>query len=375
MTLNVLIPLVALIAYCALLIVVIGYRPYSTVYRSFGLYLLAMVVWSFGSFMLHANLPVQTPLFWLKVMSVGTQAMPVAFFYFTQTFLSKKPRRTWIYGGLGIYAVLVSASWSSLIIKDAVVLDDGGVDFALTYLAVFPFLNWFCFNGFSAVGLARAYRGTRDPHLRKKIRYPLLGIGVVLLGVLGNFSPLGSYPVDIAANLINACLITYAIVRHELLDLNFLVRKSLSYATLTGALAASYLVLLVLFDLIFHRTLDYPTVYAVLISLAVVVPMSMTVGALYTQVGIRVDRLFFRERYDGLRMVRELTDQLATTLDLDTVAAALLDRVGATLHIQTMGLLLHTDTTGGVLAESKQGPGARTRCRQLVSGPPSHSTA
>ena len=52
----------------------------------FALYLLSMIVWSLGSFMIFANLDIGTTLFWNRFMVFGSMGMPIALYGFAQTF-------------------------------------------------------------------------------------------------------------------------------------------------------------------------------------------------------------------------------------------------------------------------------------------------
>ena len=173
-----------------------------------------------------------------------------------------------------------------------------------------------------------------------------MGISVVVLGTLTNFTPLGKYPVDIAANLVNALLITYTIVRYELLDFNFVIRKALAEVGLTGIMVSTYLVPILIYELVAPRIAADLYPLSVIFSLAIAVAMAISVRALLGRIEARVDRLFFRERYDAYRMVQELGEQMANTLNFDGLVSMLLERVAETLHPKGVGLLIKEEATG-----------------------------
>jgi PAS domain S-box-containing protein len=343
---NVLIPLVASLVYGVLLFIVLRQRASSRVNQSFALYLLAMTVWSLGSFMMHADFPIGTPLFWNRVMALGDGAMPLLFFYFVQVFLDTvDKRKSWLYLGLALYLVFVIADVMGYAIKRGYVVN--GVFYyefgpAIALVAV----SWYFYVGFSIFDLARQYRRQKDEIQRNRIRYALMGISVVGLGGLTNFTPLGKYPTDIGANLVNALLITYTIVRYELLDLTLFIRKALAQAVLTGSVVSTYLAPILIYELLVQRSAADLQLLPALVSLVIAVAMAVSVRALQGRIETRVDRLFFRERYDAYRMIQELGQQMANILDLDGLVSMLLEQVAESLHPKGVGLLLKEEATG-----------------------------
>ena len=297
-----------------------------------------MVIWNLGSLALHGGSPLLTPLVWVKIMSIGAQAMPVLFFLFTQYYLEKTPGRLLLAMCLGTYMVLVVGTWLGAFVDAVDVAPDGGIAIDFTPVAIIAFLHWFVFNGWSAVRLAYTYRRTRASHRRNQLRYPLLAISIVFLGLIANFTPLSPYPADIAATLVSALLITYALIRHELLDLSMVGRKALASTALIGVLAATYLVPLLILDLLRRLRVWESMLLSALVASATALVLAVTVRPFYDWLKDRIDQLFFRQRYARLRVLRALPDELASSLDLDTVAAVLLRRIAEVWPVRTIGL-------------------------------------
>ena len=339
MNLSLLIPLVAFVAYAVLMLIVVRQRSRSKVNQAFALYLLVMTIWSFSSFMLHANFGIGSPYAWSVFTTISGIANTVVFFYFTQEFLSLTRRQGWVYISVGVYLLFVIVTLMGYSILEASVLDG---DVFITFgpgMALGAFNSYF-FYGFAIFDLFREYKDAKDERYRNRIRYPLIGASIVLLGASTNFTPLAKFPIDIAANLVNALLITYAIVRHELLDLSLVVRKGLAYTALTAILAFTYLVPILIFDLLVQGATSGITLPVILFSILVAVVMAVSIQPLHAATKNWVDRLFFREQYDAYWMVQELGHQIAATLDLHELTSILLHRVAETLHVTAVGLLL-----------------------------------
>ena len=342
---HALVPLVASLAYGVLLSVVLRQRSGSRLNQAFALYLLAMTVWSLGSALLHADIP-PAPLFWNKIMGIAGGAMPILFFYFVQVFVRNvEKRKRWLYVGLALYVVFVTADIMGLIVKSGYVVN-GVFHYEFGPAIALVAVNWYFFVGFSIFDLVRQYMRTKDEIQRNRIRYVLLGISLVVLGTFTNFTPLGKYPVDITANLVNALLITYTIVRYELLDFNFVIRKALAQVGLAGLVVSTYLAPILIYELLVQRSAADLYPLSVIFSLAIAVAVAISIRALLGRIETRVDRLFFRERYDAYRMVQELGQQMANTLNFDGLVSMLLERVAETLHPKGMGLLIKEEATG-----------------------------
>jgi len=93
--------LIALLFYVVLFFAVLkrGFKRRED--QFFSLYLISMIVWSFGSLMMFVNLDIGTTLFWNRFLVIGSMGMPIALFGFAHTFLIK-PRRNLLILGIGI---------------------------------------------------------------------------------------------------------------------------------------------------------------------------------------------------------------------------------------------------------------------------------
>ena len=75
------IPLVSFICYCFLLGIIVSSRK-NKIVKYYAAYIVAMIVWSLGSFVMRTNFPPST-LFWNRILCIGLISMPVVFYHFT----------------------------------------------------------------------------------------------------------------------------------------------------------------------------------------------------------------------------------------------------------------------------------------------------
>ncbi len=334
-------PLLALLCYAVQLVLVFPRARRYRLYRFFGLYLLSMAVWSLGSAMMR--LDPSHILFWNKILNGGAVIMPFAFYGFVQEFLGERNDRLL---GLGLVFLIVMelAVVFGFMATDARLLAGGLLEVDTGPAIIIQAIYWTTFVGLAAWHLVRAYRRSKDPILRNRIRYPLLGVGFVMLGAATNTVPaLGMLPIDHFANLINALLLTYAILRFQLVDISLVVRKGLLYSIPTAIIGIGYFLIISLAILLFSAS-SGPQLF--LLSLLVAAIAALVAQPLRDRAQLWIDRLFFREKYDSSLMLQRLSRTAASMLDLDELTSMILDEVTTTVHIERAAFFLKQEQSG-----------------------------
>lgn len=164
-------------------------------------------------------------------------------------------------------------------------------------------LKWFALVALvGGVGLVGAFLATvlpggwRDP-------FGALGWGVFLLSILVGL------PVTVAV----------AVLRHRLLDIDLVIKRTLVYGSLSVLLVIAYLVVVLV-----ARFAVSPVTSD---SDLAVAASTLTVAALFRPLRARVqalvDRRFYRARYDASRALDEFSTSLREQLDLDALGSDL----------------------------------------------------
>ena len=205
--------------------------------------------------------------------------------------------------------------------------------------------------------LAVGYRGLTDRTERRRIRVLIVGSSVGLVSALpvvaGYWSAdaaLGhsvfvSPLVAVGATLALALPLSfaYAILRHRLFDVGFILRLGLQYAlgrrVLVSIVPGAVAIFLV--DLWSHRESSFADIlaargwgYLALAGLAGVARIRRDdwLNAL--------DRRFFRERFNAQRLLRGIGDEIKTAASLDQVASLLVSRIETALHSEFVALFV-----------------------------------
>ncbi|MDD5369365.1 MAG: HD domain-containing protein [Anaerolineaceae bacterium] len=347
----VIISFLAFLFYTILLTIILTREVRSRLYITFSLYLVTMIIWSFGSLMIFLNPPIGTTYLWASIMVLGPIAMPVAISAFIAVFLMQDWKPLMVFG-LATLGIAIIADLKGLIFPQASFQNER---FSFEYgwpAVIIPAVIWVTMIGYSTIKLVLEYRQSKDLIHRNRIKHLLLVIGVIFLGALTNVTPLKNQPFDIAFNVVTALLITNAILRHQLLDINIVIRKGLLYSIPTVIIGSSYFLILSLFLRVFR---DVSETQLILTSLAVAILVTLVAQPLRNRAQAWIDRLFFREKYDSSLMLQRISVTAASELDLVRLTQMILDEVMGTLHINQAAFFLKQAQTGDFFLAAQRG--------------------
>jgi HD-GYP domain-containing protein (c-di-GMP phosphodiesterase class II) len=188
--------------------------------------------------------------------------------------------------------------------------------------------------------LIQGHNRSFDAQQRNRIRYLTIGFSITVLAALTNFTPLGKYPIDIAANTLTALLIAYTILRLQLLDIRVVVRLGILYSLTTAVFSAIYFLSISLvlnaFQLLSGKTVFIVSVLVGTLSAILLSPLRNLAQSW-------IDRIFYREKYNADLMLQRLSRTIATLLDIDKISHLILSEVRNTLHIEHTAILVKID--------------------------------
>jgi putative nucleotidyltransferase with HDIG domain len=328
----------AVIIYAGLYFIVSLSKPSTITRRAFKWYILAMVLWSVSAFLVLANTAYTA--FWFRFMTASALWSIINNFHFVNRFA--KTQVTWA-KFVTFYGVLTTilTVFTDLVIVSAAI-ESGFVVYefgkflpvlGLTYLLLVYIIYI----------LLREYHQTEDNSHKNRIRYILFGSILIILGTIINFTPLGKYPYDIAANGVAALLIAYAILRHQLLDIRVFIRQGLLYSIPTILIGTLYFLFISLLIAIFGILTN---VQIFILSLAVAIITALVAEPLRERAQSTIDRMFFREKYDSSLMIQSMSSRVASVLDLYKITNMILEEVSTTLHITKAAFFLRDEVSG-----------------------------
>ncbi len=339
----VIIPLAAFVFYLGLSVVTLAAGRQSRINRTFAIYLLCMIVWSFSSFAVRVGLLVDDPLLWSRILTSASIGLPISFYHFVRAFLGLK-RHVWrLYTGYVLYVISILITFLT-----GWAVTGARVDGPKYYLEQGPAMAFYTVWGaiymvLAIYQLVQRYAETRDRDYRNRIRYPLIGVAFIVVGSMSNQIPaLSVYPLDIAANAVNAIILAHCILRYQLIDLTPMLRQGVTYFLLTTLLGGGYLLSVLVLN---SLTQQFGAV-VLLLAFLVVVLLALAFPPLRNRVQLLVDRLLFRRRYAVQRMLQRLSWRAAAIIDLRALTQLILDEVTTTMKIDSACIFLRDVPSG-----------------------------
>src|SRR5262249_3314573 len=138
---------------------------------------------------------------------------------------------------------------------------------------------------------------------------------------------------------------TYAILRHRLFGIGYIVRRGLQYALARRGLISIVPSLLAIFgiDLWIHRTVPVADILSargyVYVALAALAGVAWSQRDRWLE---KLDRRFFRERYAAERLLRDVSASVRVAGSIEAAASQVAREIDAALHPQGLAILART---------------------------------
>src|SRR5688572_9765900 len=239
--------------------------------------------------------------------------------------------------------------------------------------------------------LLDSYRKTRSLTARMQMKWLVWGTGTGVLPFflfyaipfalgreprlameLAGYIPLALIPLSLA----------YAVVKHRLMDVELIFRRTLVYILAIAAIVGMCLLVVNLFEIVLAQDHEpHVTIIAILSTLVV----TLLFTSVKNRVQEAIDRLFYRERYNSRRVLLRMSQDLNADLDLARMAERLLGGVDAALGVTSLALFLPEPSGRGFSIFRSVGCTAATAgvrlpangalVQRLAAGEPVHAEA
>ncbi len=133
----------------------------------------------------------------------------------------------------------------------------------------------------------------------------------------------------------------YALVQFRLMDVEAIARRSAAYFIASSLILAVYL----LFVLILGRILQWAAPQASFMAICLMVlVIALLFAPLRNAVQVRLDRLFYRDRFEDRSTLLDFARTLNTELNLEPLSQSILDRISKTFRINKAAIFLSDQT-------------------------------
>jgi signal transduction histidine kinase len=340
------VPLLGAAANILICILVLRQGIRDKLHRAFAWMGLAIVSWNLDIFALYYFTDREQAEWWSRLFRTGICLAPPIVFHFALV-LSRSHGRIWrglLFGGYAGGIVLAVANLHGELVE-RLTPHTWGWYVEPTPLYTGLTVSLVVFLLLSAERVLHTHRHPETPRQRVQAEFWLLASAIQVPSALTNLLPLygfSTYPLGNIGNVFFVGIIAYAIARHRLMDVDYVVRKGVSFSL------ASAVVLvpggLGLGMLTRDLGVEAPLVIVcAAISLALVAVI--LIPTLQEAMETRVQRAFFPHLHDYRRRLRELAAMLVHVLDQRKLLRRLGDALIDILSLESCHAFVHDEET------------------------------
>lgn len=195
---------------------------------------------------------------------------------------------------------------------------------------------------------------TSPPQVKKQATFILWGALIAFLPVIvvnglmtaGTTLPGGEY--TFFGMVIFPAAVAYTIVRHQLFDIDVIVKRTVTYALVTAALTGAYFMLTAGIRSLFGTGSEWTSFIAT-------GAVAVMFAPLRDRIKTVVDRLFFRTGYDLAQLLTDFGDQARETFDAAELLRLFVKTIEFALFPTYIAVLLKDHATGRLIQRESLG--------------------
>jgi diguanylate cyclase (GGDEF)-like protein/putative nucleotidyltransferase with HDIG domain len=368
MNVHAIAPLVAAIAYIPLLVTTAMSRPWQKRYTLFLLFIGTAIIWSAIDVLLRSDYFPDSEYLPFKLIIISYFLMAVQLHVFTSSLFPKGQGR-WLpfaYGSFIFVTIIVSLGYVTGSVAGANGITAVNYSIWIILVAI-PLLTIVFRNCYVFI---KMLKHLDNPVLYNQVLTLLIAIGVLTIFTLASLLPMGdAFPIPHYGNLIVAFILSYSVIRHRLIDIKLVLRRSTAWAILGIFGIGVYWLLLFIAQKIFNFQLDtVATIGATTTAVAVSILIYLIRGHLFKI----TSRVFHGASYDYQLKLIEFTDKIHNIFSLKEQGGELLPLLKKVLNIKQVCLLFPDLETGDYVNKFCEPKNDKNRLTefQLRSGNP-----
>jgi len=298
---------------------------------------------------------------WIVLWSnvVATLLQPALFLHFVLTFPEKKRAvvlRKWLIPLsyvpalvlLGIHIAVFHFIEPSEVLRDA--LDRVEYGYLAIYFLVAAGVLW------------HSYYRAETPILRQQMKWVTRGSTLAILPFtlfyvipyLSGSTPGALMKISVLCLIFLPLTFGYAIFRYRLMDVDLIFKRGMAYTLAAAFIAGVYFAAVGIAAELVHKNL--PSAGPIGLIAAIVVT-ALLFDPMKNWFQERLDRFFYRKRYDYRRTLIEFGRELSSQMDVERMLSSVVDRLSRTLLVSRMAIFLTDDASDKFLLAKSFGIG------------------
>lgn len=327
-------------------------NPKSVTNRRFSFFAFSVGFWSINWSLWMLSQNAEQALFFIRVAMVGALFIPVIFVSFVMRLL-REENRALNAVNFAIAGIFVCFAFSPLYIQSVApklyyrFWPVPGIVFHLMlayFIANTVYAHLKLWNGI------RTSSGTR----RIQIKYVFLGTLIGYSGGCTNFLLWYDIPIPPVLNILVSVYIlcvAYAIIRHKLMGIDVIIKKTLVFAGLFAAAYGVFASFAYLSTAVFENIVDSRWI-AMVPSVLIVVGMVRPLESALIHV---TDRHLFQKKYDYKQLLKTFANEVITILDLGELVGSTVNKLDEMLKLEGAAIYLRDERTGRLGLAAKAG--------------------
>lgn len=316
-------PLVAIIAYVPLLINTLSSRNWQRQHKLFTLFLVAAILFGVADLLLRSDVLRQHNLLLARIAIILFSWMMVQIHCFISSFFPPGEKR-WLpfaYVSLAIFIIPVVSGY----LPREIITEGSKLNIVYgpgIFFLIVPAITLLARNVYV---LGKVLKAQDNPVLFSQAFSLVLTLFVLAVFSFASLLPWGrEFPIIHFGSIINALILSYAITRHNLVDIKFVLQRGSTLVILVVIGIASYWLLLVILDTTFSLGLDLTAMFiATSIAAVIIVLVQKLRGFLLRAMG----KVFHGESYAHRRKLSDFAGKIHTVFSLTRQGGELLELV------------------------------------------------
>jgi len=196
--------------------------------------------------------------------------------------------------------------------------------------------------------LWHSYRRAETPILRQQMKWVTRGATLAIvpftlfyaIPYLQGSSPTTLMKVSVLCLVFLPLTFGYAIFRYRLMDVDLIFKRGMAYTLAAAAIAGVYFAVVGLAAELVHTKLPSAGPAGLIAAIVVTALLSDPLKNWFQE---KLDRFFYRKRYDYRRTLIEFGRDLSSQMDVDRMLGSVVDRLSRTLLVARMAIFLVKD--------------------------------
>jgi len=311
--------------------------------QTYGLFCLGEFAWSGAyaiAFWPSNNQDAVTALYWFRILHIGAIFIPPTFFYFTTTFLNDRKRIAVVVGY--VLAVLftfgIFTPYFITGMRPVSVFKYWGIAGPLYHLYII-FFHYYAV--YACYLLYKNYKKAESDNRRNQIKYLFFGMAIGYFGGSVNHLLFYNFPYPPVTNILVLLYVAtagFVIVRHQFLDIEVIIKKTLVFA---GLLASVFTILvlptLVIQEYLFRGAGSGGRLVGLAISGIIIIYTMRTIESFLVNV---TDKYLFQKKYDYKELLKTFTAEVLTVLELNNLVNLTVDKLTDIIKLKSCAVLL-----------------------------------